>query len=122
MTQNEPLCAISGHVREVFDFASGNSLFRVATAGPVFPRLQMEATDQLPINESATVAFRFSDPAGNFVGTPVRFFADAGRWSVVEKSSGVPLQADATGYYQAALGAELALVARSHPARANKRP
>ena len=104
--------AINGHLREIFDFESGKSLFRVKTVKSVFPLLQMTSADGLPINQSARVAFSFSDPVGNFAGSTIAFYADPGRWSVVEKANGVPLEPDVGGYYHAATGAELMLVPR----------
>ncbi|MGO9588087.1 MAG: MGH1-like glycoside hydrolase domain-containing protein [Limisphaerales bacterium] len=105
--------AINGHLREVFDFESGKSLFRVKTVKSVFPLLRMASADSLPINQSAKVEFSFSDPAGNFAGSTIAFSADPGRWSVMEKAKGVPLKPDAGGYYHAALGAELVLIPRN---------
>ena len=104
--------AINGHLREIFDFESGKSLFRVKTVKSVFPLLRMTSADNLPINQSARVEFSFSDPAGNFAGSTIFFSADPGRWSVMEKAKGIPLKPDAGGYYHAALGAELMLVPR----------
>ena len=102
--------AINGYLREVFDFESGKSLFRVKTVKSVFPLLRMTSADNLPINKSAKVEFSFSDPAGNFAGSTIFFSADPSRWSVMEKTKGVPLKPNAGGYYHAALGAELMLI------------
>ena len=102
--------AINGHLREIFDFESGKSLFRVKTVKSVFPLLRMASADNLPINKSAKVEFSFSDPAGNFIGSTIFFSVDPSRWSVMEKANGVPLKPDAGGYYHAALGTELMLM------------
>jgi hypothetical protein len=104
--------AINGYVREIFDFDSGKSLFRVETVKSVFPLLRMTSTDNLPINKSAKVEFSFSDPAGNFAGSTISFSADPSRWAVIEKAKGIPLKPNAGGYYHAALGAELMLILR----------
>lgn len=104
--------AINGYLREVFDFESGKSLFRVKTVKSVFPLLRMTSADNLPINKSAKVEFSFSDPAGNFAGSTIFFSADPSRWSVMEKAKGVPLKPNAGGYYHAVLGAELMLIPR----------
>jgi len=109
-TNSERDCSVNGHVREVFDFDSGKSLFRVKTDKTVFPVLHMASVDGLPINKSANVEFSFSDPADNFTGSVIRFFADPDHWSVVEKSSGSVLKPNAEGYYPASLNAELMLV------------
>jgi hypothetical protein len=103
---------INGHLREIFDFESGKSLFRVQTVKSVFPLLQMTSADNLPISRSSRVEFSFSDPAGNFAGSTILFSADPDRWSVMEKAKGVPLKPDADGYYHAAPGAEFVLVPR----------
>jgi hypothetical protein len=105
--------AINGHLREIFDFASGRSLFRVKTVKSVFPLLRMASADHLPINASAKVEFSFSDPAGNFTGSTISFCADSSRWAVMDKAGGVPLKPDEGGYYAAALGAELLLIPRA---------
>jgi Trehalase len=102
--------AINGHLREIFDFESGKSLFRVKTVKSVFPLLQMMAVDGRPINRSARVEFSFSDPAGNFADSTITFSANAGRWSVQEKTNAIPLRPDAEDYYHAALGEEFLLV------------
>ena len=104
--------AINGYLREIFDFESGKSLFRVETVKSVFPLLRMTSADNLPINQSAKVEFSFSDPAGNFAGSTISFSADPSRWAVMEKAKGVPLKPNADGYYHAALGAELMLIPR----------
>jgi len=104
--------AINGHIREIFDFESGKSLFRVQTVKSVFPLLRMTSADNQPINQSAKVEFSFSDPAGNFAGSTIAFSADPGRWSVMEKTKGVLLKPDAGGYYHAVLGAEIMLLPR----------
>jgi hypothetical protein len=103
---------IHGHIREIFDFESGRSLFRVRTDKSVFPLLQMTSADKQPINQSAQVDFSFSDPAGNFSNSTIYFIADTIRWQVVDKNTGVPLQPDGDGYYEALTGVKLALVRR----------
>jgi Trehalase len=102
--------AINGHLREIFDFKSGKSLFRVKTIKTVFPLLRMTSADGLPIDQSAKVEFSFSDPAANFAGATIDFSADPSRWSVIEKTKDVPLKPDANGYYYATLGTELMLI------------
>ena len=102
--------AINGHLREIFDFDSGKSLFRVKTVKSVFPLLRMASADNRPIDRSSKVEFSFSDPAGNFAGSSIAFSADPSRWLVLDKAKGVPLKPDAGGYCQAALNAELVLV------------
>jgi hypothetical protein len=101
---------INGHVREIFDFDSGNSLFRVVTVKSVFPLLQMAAADNLPINRSSKVEFSFSDPGNNFAGSTVAFSIAQNHWSVVSKETGVPLEQGADGYYHAAFGVEFTLI------------
>ncbi len=102
--------AINGHLREIYDFESGKSLFRVKTVKSVFPLLRMTSADNRPINRSARVEFSFSDPAGNFAGSTIAFSADPRHWSVMESATGVRLQPDADGYYHATLGEELELI------------
>ena len=104
--------AINGHLREIFDFESGKTLFCVKTVKSVFPLLQMTSADNLPFNKSARVELRFSDPADNFVGSTILFFADPSRWSVMETAKGVVLKPDADGYYHSVLGAAPMLIAR----------
>ena len=108
--------AINGHLREIFDFESGKSLFRVKTVGPVFPLLRMTSADHLPIHQSARVDFSFSDPAGNFTGSTIVFSADSSRWSVIEKTKFIPLKPQADHCYHVALGDELMLVPRRNHA------
>src|SRR5208282_5171797 len=83
---------INGHVREIFDFDSGNSLFRVVTVKSVFPLLRMTAADNLPINQSSKVEFSFSDPGNNFAGSTVAFSVDQNHWPVVTKETGIPFK------------------------------
>ncbi len=104
--------AINGHLREIFDFDSGRSLFRVKTAKSVFPLLRMISADHLPINRSAKVDFSFSDPAGNFAGATIVFSTDSARWSVLDRTSGTTLEPQADHCYHVALGDELMLVCR----------
>jgi hypothetical protein len=101
---------INGHVREIFDFESGKSLFRVVTVTSVFPLLRMTAADNLPINRSSKVEFSFSDPGNNFAGSTVAFSVDQNHWSVVTKETGIPLKQGADGYYHAPFGGEFTLV------------
>jgi hypothetical protein len=104
--------AIKGHLREIFDFGSGRSLFRVRTIKSVFPLLHMVSADRQPIERSTRVEFSFSDPAGNFTGLAIEFSADPDRWSVIGKAQGIALKPDADGYYHTTIGAALMLVPR----------
>jgi hypothetical protein len=101
---------INGHIREIFDYDSGNSLFRVVTVKSVFPLLRMTTADNLPINCSSKVEFSFSDPGGNFAGSTVAFCVAQNHWSGVANETGVPLQQGADGYYHAPFGVELMLI------------
>ena len=73
---------VAGHVREIFDFDSGDSLFKVETIKTVFPVLTMKPTDGLPIEQSRRVIFSFSDPGGNFAGSTIPFRFEEGKWKV----------------------------------------
>jgi hypothetical protein len=106
--------AIDGHIREIFDFATGRSLFRVETAGPVFPVLKMSAEDGLPIDRSQRVGFVFSDAAGNFADTQVAFSIDANKWRVVEASGGRAFSPDEAGIFHIPIGTQLVLNPASH--------
>ncbi len=108
---------IAGHVREIFDFDSGNSLFKVETTRTVFPFLAMKATDGLPIEQSRRVIFSFSDPGGNFAGSTIPFRFEAGKWQVEVEATGRVLAQEQGGWYRAPLGTELALVPRGGTAR-----
>lgn len=110
-TNSERDRLIDGHVREVFDFATGKSLFHIKPSKSGFPVLRMTSTDNLPIDRSAKVEFMFSDPAGNFTGSSVYFFADPIRWSVMDKVNHVTLKPNAEGYYNVALDTQFMLVA-----------
>ena len=105
--------SVDGHVREIFDFKSGRSLFRVATVARVFPVLHMRSADGRPIESSTDVDFRFEDPAGNFAAESIAFTADVSRWSVLDAATGHRLAVDPQGGYRAALGERLRLVPRS---------
>ena len=109
--------AIEGHVREIFDFDSGNSLFKVETTKTVFPVLTMKTTDGLPIEQSRRVIFSFSDPGGNFAGSTIPFRFEEGKWKVEVAATGRAVRKDSDGWYRAALGTELALVPRGGTAR-----
>lgn len=103
--------AVDGHVREIFDFGTGLSLFRVRTQKRVFPVLHMKSTDGRPIEASSAVAFVFEDPAGNFEGGSVAFTADARRWSVRD-AAGKAVVPGPDGFCSAAFGEWLALIRR----------
>jgi len=103
---------IEGHVREIFDFASGNGLFRVEPTKTVFPVLKMESTDGLPINQSKKVEFSFSDPAGNFGRSEIPFVIDETRWKAVDAAAGHDLTKGEDGFYRALIGAKLTLTPR----------
>ncbi len=105
--------AIAGHVREIFDFNSGNSLFKVETIKTVFPVLTMKTTDGLPIEQSRRVIFSFSDPSGNFAGSTISFRFEEGKWKVEVAATGRAVRKDSDGWYRVPLGTELALVPRS---------
>jgi hypothetical protein len=102
--------AIAGHVREIFDFDTGNSLFKVETIKTVFPLLTMKTTDGLPIEQSRRVIFNFSDPGGNFTGSTIPFRFEEGKWKVEVVATGRAVRKDSDGWYRAPLGTELALV------------
>jgi hypothetical protein len=108
---------IQGHVREVFDFDSGDSLFRVATTKTVFPLLKMKSTDDLPIEHSRRVRFSFSDPGGNFAKSAIPFRIDEGKWKVKTAAQGGAVSQDQDGWYRAPLNVELFLVPRAETAR-----
>jgi hypothetical protein len=101
---------IEGHVREIFDFDSGNRLFQVETIKTVFPVLKMKTTDGLPIEQSHRVIFSFSDPGGNFTASTIPFTIDESKWKVEAAATGEAIPVDREGWYQAPLGIELALV------------
>ena len=101
---------IEGHVREIFDFDSGNSLFRVEAVKTVFPVLKMKTADGLPINQSKKVEFSFSDPAGNFDRSEIPFAIDETRWKVVSASTGHELTKGEDGLYKVPIGTKLTLV------------
>jgi len=101
---------IEGHVREIFDFDSGNSLFRVEPIKTVFPVLKMNTADGLPINQSRRVEFSFSDPAGNFDQSEIPFAIDGSRWKLMSASSGHELTKGEDGLYRASIGTKLTLV------------
>jgi len=105
---------IEGHVREIFDFDSGNSLFKVEAAKTVFPFLTMKTTDGLPIEQSKRVIFAFSDPGGNFAGATIHIAIEESKWKV-EAATGRAVLKDQDGWYRAPLGIELALVPVSEP-------
>ncbi|HUA38564.1 MAG TPA: trehalase family glycosidase [Candidatus Sulfopaludibacter sp.] len=108
---------IAGHVREIFDFDSGDSLFKVETTKTVFPFLAMSAADGLPIEQSRRVLFTFSDPGGNFAGSAIPFRFEAGRWQVEIAATGHAVPKESDGWYHAPLNTELALVPRARTAR-----
>ena len=108
---------IQGHVREIYDFETGNSLFRVETTKPVFPLLKMKSTDGLPIQQSRRVRFSFSDPGGNFAKSTISFQMDEGRWKVETAVTGRALSKDQDGWYRVPLDVELVLVPRGVTAR-----
>jgi len=101
---------IEGHVREIFDLASGNSLFQVEAIKTVFPLLKMKTTDDLPIEQSHRVIFSFSDPGGNFTTSTIPFTIDETKWQVKEAATGRAVPADRDGWHRAPLAVELALV------------
>jgi hypothetical protein len=105
---------IEGHVREIFDFDSGNSLFKVEAAKTVFPFLTMKTTDGLPIEQSKRVIFAFSDPGGNFAGATIHIAIEESKWKV-EAATGRAVLKDQDGWYRAPLGIELALVPVPEP-------
>jgi hypothetical protein len=104
---------IEGHLREMFDFDSGNSLFRVEPIKTVFPVLKMTTDDGRPINQSQKVEFSFSDPAGNFGHAEIPFAIDETRWTVADTSSGHELTKGGDGFYRALIGENLILAPRN---------
>src|SRR5579859_273576 len=102
--------AVEGHVREIFDFDSGASLFKVEATRTVFPVLTMKTADGLPIGQSRRVLFSFSDPGGNFAGSTIPFRIEAGKWKVEAAATGRTVPKDSDGWHRAELGVELALV------------
>ena len=103
---------IEGHVREIFDFNSGNSLFKVETIKTVFPVLIMETADRLPIGQSRRVLFRFCDPGGNFKSSPVSFRFDESKWKAEMVRTNKALPKNQDGWCEASIGVEMALVPR----------
>jgi hypothetical protein len=104
--------SVDGHVRELFDFETGRSLFRVDAGKTVFPVLAMHSMDGRSILQSRSVEFTFSDPAGNFAGAPIRFSVDDTRWKVLDAATGRAPLRDASGSHSAAPGQILQLVRR----------
>ncbi|HKW27905.1 MAG TPA: trehalase family glycosidase [Verrucomicrobiae bacterium] len=104
--------AVEGHVREIFDFDSGNRLFKVEATRTVFPVLTMKTADGLPIEQSRRVIFSFSDPGGNFAGSTIPFRIEAGKWKVEVAATGRAVPKDTDDWHRAAPGVELALVPR----------
>jgi len=104
--------AVEGHVREIFNFDSGDSLFKVEATKPVFPFLTMKTTDGLPIEQSRRVIFGFSDPGGNFARSTIPFTIADSKWKVEAVATGRAVPKDREGRYRAAPGIELALVPR----------
>jgi hypothetical protein len=117
---------IRGHVREVYDFRSGRSLFRVESGKTVFPVLNMSAQDGQPIEASGRVGFHFSDPEGNFrsmavdhfVATTVAFAFDESRWRVRDAKGGAGLLRGPDGWYSADIGRQFVLERVAEPAGA----
>ncbi len=101
---------IEGHVREIFDFDSGDSLFKVEATKPAFPFLKMKTTDGLPIGQSRRVVFGFSDPGGNFAGSTIPFAINESKWKIEDAATRRAVPKDQDGWYRAPLGMELALV------------
>jgi len=102
---------IEGHVREIFDFDSEKSLFRVETTKSVFPVLKMKTADGLPINQSKKIEFSFCDPSGNFNSqSQILFAIDKTKWRVAIASSGHGLAEDNDGLYKTLLGTKLILL------------
>jgi hypothetical protein len=102
--------AIAGHVREIFDFDSGDSLFKVETTKTVFPFLTMKTADGLPIEQSRRVIFSFSDPGGNFAGSTIPFRFEERKWKVEVAATGRAVPKDPEGWYRVTFGTELVLV------------
>ncbi|HTQ52218.1 MAG TPA: trehalase family glycosidase [Candidatus Acidoferrales bacterium] len=105
--------AIQGHVREIFDFTTGSSLFQVETTKTVFPVLNMKTADGLPIGQSRRVLFSFSDPGGNFVKSTIPFRVDEGKWKVQVAATGRAVPKEKDGWYHVPLDVELVLAPRS---------
>jgi hypothetical protein len=101
---------IQGHVREIFDFETGNSLFKVETTKTVFPVLKMKTADGFPIERSQRVIFTFSDPGGNFVKSTIPFRVEEKKWKVQIASTGRAVSRGQEGWYHVPLEVELALV------------
>ncbi len=108
---------IAGHVREIYDFNSGDSLFKVETTKRVFPVLTMKTTDGLPIEQSQRVIFNFSDPGDNFAGSTIPFKLKESKWKVQVKATGRTVPTDSDGWYRARLDTDLVLVPRVETAR-----
>ena len=106
--------SIEGHVREIFDFSDGNSLFRVETVKTVFPVLTMKTADDRPIEQSRRVLFRFSDPGGNFKDSTVPFRFDESKWKLELTTTRRAESKDHEGWFQAPIGVEMALVPRNN--------
>ena len=104
---------IQGHVREIFDFETGDSLFKVQTPKTVFPLLNMKTADGLPIGRSQRVVFSFSDPGGNFVNSTIPFRMAEDRWKVQVAATGRAVPRREDGWYHVPLAVELALLPRS---------
>jgi hypothetical protein len=102
--------SVNGHIRELFDFETGRSLFRVEADKSVFPVLAMHSTDRGSILQSRRVEFTFSDPAGNFTGAPIRFSFDDARWSVLDAATGRAPGRDGSGCFLTAPGQIFVLV------------
>ena len=103
---------IQGHVREIYDFETGDSLFRVETTKSVFPLLKMKTADGLPIQQSQRVVFSFSDPGGNFANSTIPFRVEEGKWQVQVAATGRAVAKEKDGWYRAPLEVELVLVPR----------
>lgn len=104
---------IQGHVREIFNFETDDSLFRVETTKTVFPVLKMKTADGLPIGQSQRVLFSFSDPGGNFVKSEIPFKVEEAKWKVQVAATGRVVPKEHDGWYHVPLEVELALVPRS---------
>jgi hypothetical protein len=101
--------AVDGHVREMYAFDTGRSIFRVWPSGPVFPELRMNSADGLPIGASSRVEFAFLDTAGSLGGRPVAFSVDRAKWEAFGASDGAALPADGSGLYHVAAGSVVVL-------------
>jgi hypothetical protein len=106
--------AIDGHIREIYSFATGRSIFRVWPAGPVFPELRMNSADGLSIDASRRVEFVFTDPAGNFANRPIAFSIDRAKWKAVRGSDGAALPVGEDGECHVALGSSVILLPPKH--------